>query len=70
MTDDAVQLMTEDVDAPAVQPGEGRTTDVATLHTQVHELEAENVHLRGLLKLTPEQARRPAPAQTAKGLSG
>ena len=61
MTDEAVQLMTEEVDPKA----DGRASDGADLRAKVHELEAENVHLRGLLKLTPEQARRPAPAQTA-----
>ena len=57
--------MTEDMEAKAVQSDDGRTSDAADLRAKVNELEAENVHLRGLLKLTPDQARRPAPAQTA-----
>jgi superfamily II DNA or RNA helicase len=64
-TEDAVQLMTDGVGTSAVGHTEEPARELTDLHLLVRELEAENVHLRGLLRLTPDQARRPAPAQTA-----
>lgn len=64
-TQDAVQLTTDGVGSSLIGHAEEPPRDVTDLHLLVRELEADNVHLRGLLRLSPDQARRPAPAQTA-----
>lgn len=64
-TEDGVQLRTDGVGTRAVGHAEEAARDMTDLRLRVRELEAENVQLRGLLRLTPDQARRPAPAQTA-----
>jgi hypothetical protein len=40
-------------------------SELAALRARVAELEADNAHLRGLLRLSPDNARRPGGAQTA-----
>lgn len=39
--------------------------ELDNLRARCRELEADNAHLRGLLRLTPADARRPGPSQTA-----
>jgi superfamily II DNA or RNA helicase len=39
--------------------------DATDLSAKIRELQAENAHLRGLLRLTPEQGKTPSPTQTA-----
>lgn len=41
------------------------SAELATRRTRIGELEADNVHLRGLLRLSPAEVRRPEPGQTA-----
>ncbi len=65
MTDEPVQLTTEGVSAAGLDYNGMRSGDVAELRARLNEVQAENVHLRGLLRLTPEQARQPGPSQTA-----
>jgi len=65
MTDEPVQLTTEGVSAAGLDYNGMRSSDVAELRARLNEVQAENVHLRGLLRLTPEQARQPGPSQTA-----
>ena len=40
-------------------------SELCELRARVAELEADNAHLRGLLRLSPTEARRPGSAQTA-----
>lgn len=40
-------------------------SELSALRARVAELEADNAHLRGLLRLSPDNARRPSGAQTA-----
>jgi len=65
MTDAPIQLTTEGVSPAGRLPDRRRSGDVADLRARLEEVQAENVHLRGLLRLTPEQARQPGPSQTA-----
>lgn len=58
--------MTDEVTAGALpHGGHSRHGEVQNLRAKLAEAEAENAHLRGLLRLSPEQARRPGPVQTA-----
>ena len=58
--------MTDEVTAGDLpHGGHSRHGEVQNLRAKLAEAEAENAHLRGLLRLSPEQARRPGPVQTA-----